>query len=249
MSDKGKIFVVDDDDAIRELLAGYLQKNGFEVSAYPDGESFLQDFACPERSEGHQLVVLDIMMPGIDGYEVVRRLRELSMIPVIMLTAVSDDVDRIVGLELGADDYLAKPFNPRELLARIKAIVRRIEAYEKVPDTAKSGTDQRYCRFNHFCIDTVSRNLTLPDGRCAGLSGSDYSLLMLFVEHAGQVVSREDIARLTRSRKVLPMDRFIDVQISRLRHQLEDDARNPSIIKTVRGKGYVMATEVSFCDA
>ncbi len=246
MENKGKIYVVDDDDSIRELLTSYLQKNGFEVSAYPDGESFLEAFT---EDQGHQLVVLDIMMPGIDGYEVVRNLRESSMIPVIMLTAVSDDIDRIIGLELGADDYLAKPFNPRELLARIKAIIRRIAAHKKTAGSISERTTLRYCRFNGFCVDTVTRNITIPDGSTANLTGSDYNLLMLFVEHAGQVVSREDIARLTRSRKVLPMDRFIDVQISRLRHQLGDDARNPTIIKTVRSRGYVMATEVEFSDA
>ncbi|MCG8532725.1 MAG: response regulator, partial [Desulfovibrionales bacterium] len=205
MSEKGKIYVVDDDDSIRELLTGYLQKNGFEVSAFPDGESFLETFT---EDQGHQLVVLDIMMPGIDGYEVVRSLRESSMIPIIMLTAVSDDIDRIIGLELGADDYLAKPFNPRELLARIKAIIRRIEAHEKTAASTADRTSLRYCQFNDFCIDTVTRNIMAPDGSQANLTGSDYNLLMLFVEHAGQVVNREDIARLTRSRKVLPMDRF-----------------------------------------
>ena len=245
MSDKGRILVVDDDDSIRQLLTGYLQKNGYEVRAFPDGESFLEAFA---RDQNYQLVVLDIMMPGIDGHEVCRRLREVSTIPVIMLTAVSDEMERIIGLELGADDYLAKPFNPRELLARIKAIMRRVDEYRQ-PVTSSSDTGLRYCLFNGFCVDTVTRSMTLPDGSVTSLSGSDYNLLMLFAHHAGREISREEIAKLTRSRGVLPLDRFIDVQISRLRQQLWENARNPAIIKTVRGRGYVMATEVQFRDS
>ncbi|MRI35477.1 DNA-binding response regulator [Endozoicomonas sp. OPT23] len=243
MSEKGKIFVVDDDDSIRDLLSGYLRKNGFEVIGFADGESFLEAFP---KQQGYQLVVLDIMMPGIDGYEVVRKLREVSKIPVIMLTAVSDEIDRIIGLEMGADDYLAKPFNPRELLARIKAIMRRVETQEA---PASESQSQRYCHFNGYCLDTLTRNLHRPEEQVENLSGADFNLLMLLVGRAGQVVSREDIARLTRSREVQPMDRFIDVQISRLRHQLGDDARHPVVIKTVRGKGYVMATEVDFSNA
>ena len=246
MSDKGKIVVVDDDDAIRDLLSGYLRKNGFDVSSFADGESFLRDFS---ENQGYQMVILDIMMPGMDGYEVVKKLRETSSIPVIMLTAVSDDVDRIIGLELGADDYLAKPFNPRELLARIKAIMRRIVV--PGPIVADSNdTPPRFCFFNGYRLDTLSRSLhkAAGDGE-ESLSGLEFNLLMLLIQKAGQVVSREDIARLSRKGQVLPMDRFIDVQISRLRQQLGDDARNPDVIKTVRGKGYVMATEVRFSDA
>ena len=245
MSDKGKILVVDDDDSIRQLLTSYLQKNGYQVSAFADGESFLSAFA---KENDYQLVVLDIMMPGIDGYEVCRRLRKISTIPVIMLTAVSDEMERIIGLELGADDYLAKPFNPRELLARIKAIIRRVDVFSQ-PATIASESGMRYCLFNGFSVDTVTRSMTLPDGDNINLSGSDFNLLMLFARHAGQEISRDDIAKLTRSRGVLPLDRFIDVQISRLRQQLKESARNPVIIKTVRGRGYVMATEVQFCDA
>lgn len=244
MSEKGRILVVDDDDAIRQLLTDYLQKNGFRVTAFADGESFLSAFS---DNRDYQLVILDIMMPGIDGYEVCRRIRKISTIPVIMLTAVSDEMEKIIGLELGADDYLAKPFNPRELLARIKAIMRRIETFSQ-PQVSASETGTRYCLFNGFSIDTVTRSMTKPDGNTVSLSGSDFNLLMLFAHHVGQEVSRDDIAKLTRSRGVLPLDRFIDVQISRLRQQLGESARNPNIIKTVRGRGYVMATEVRFSD-
>ena len=244
MSEKGRILVVDDDDAIRQLLTDYLQKNGYQVSSFADGESFLKAFA---EERDYQLVILDIMMPGIDGYDVCRQLRKISTIPVIMLTAVSDEMEKIVGLELGADDYLAKPFNPRELLARIKAIMRRVDTFsQSQPATPETGT--RYCLFSGFCIDTVTRSMTKPDGMTVSLSGSDFNLLMLFARHEGQEVSRDDIAKLTRSRGVLPLDRFIDVQISRLRQQLGESARNPNIIKTVRGRGYVMATEVRFSD-
>ncbi|OED42610.1 DNA-binding response regulator [Endozoicomonas sp. (ex Bugula neritina AB1)] len=243
MSDKAKIVVVDDDDSIRDLLTGYLRKNGYEVASCSSGEEFLDAFS---QGLECQLLVLDIMMPGMDGYDVIKKLRETSKVPVIMLTAVSDEVDRIIGLELGADDYLAKPFNPRELLARIKAIMRRIDDTDK-PVSESGKENMRYCLFKEYCLDTVSRHLTMPDGSSVNLKGTDYSLLMFFIGHVGQEVSRDDIARLTRNREALPMDRFIDVQISRLRHLLGEDARNPEIIKTVRGRGYVMATEVEFC--
>ena len=242
MPNQTRIAVVDDDDSIRDLLTGYLRKNGYEVDAYPDGEHFISSF---NSNHEYQLLILDVMMPGMDGYDVLKTLRESSKLPVIMLTAVSDEVDRIIGLELGADDYLAKPFNPRELLARIKAIMRRVEDIDH-RQVDHSHQNKRYCLFKGYCLDTVSRHLIKPDTTKENLRGIDYSLLMFFIGHVGQEVSRDDIARLTRNREVHPMDRFIDVQISRLRQMLGDNARNPEIIKTVRGRGYVMATEVEF---
>ncbi|KEQ17679.1 response regulator [Endozoicomonas numazuensis] len=240
MTSSHPIFIVDDDDAIRDLLANYLKKNGFCVETAPDGERFLELFrSMPADVTRHAMVILDIMMPGMDGFAVCRELRTFSRVPVIMLTAVSDEMDRIVGLELGADDYLAKPFNPRELLARIKAIYRRSEPLAEPLDSG------RYFYFNHFCLDTTTRELTSPEGHAQSLSGADYNLLMLFLSHPGQVLSRDAIAESTRKRDSAPLDRFIDVHISRLRHCLGENARNPEIIKTVRGSGYLMATEVS----
>ncbi|WP_062270629.1 response regulator [Endozoicomonas arenosclerae] len=239
MTSSHPIFIVDDDDAIRDLLANYLKKNGFCVETAPDGESFLTLFrSMPADVTRHAMIILDIMMPGMDGFDVCRELRTFSRVPVIMLTAVSDEMDRIVGLELGADDYLAKPFNPRELLARIKAIYRRSEPVSEQQD------EGRYYHFNGFCLDTTTRELTSPDDQTQSLSGADYSLLMLFISHPGQVLSRDCIAESTRKRDSAPLDRFIDVHISRLRHCLGENARNPEIIKTVRGSGYLLATEV-----
>ncbi|MBO9493418.1 response regulator transcription factor [Thalassotalea sp. G20_0] len=236
-----RIFVVDDDDGIRQLLAEYLTKHGFAVETSPDGESFLERFQSLSVEETRNaLVVLDIMMPGIDGFDVCRKLRTFTKVPVIMLTAVSDEMDRIVGLEIGADDYLAKPFNPRELLARIKAIFRRSE------QTAEAVPPSRFCCFHGLCLDMVTRSLSDTEGEPLPLSGADYNLLMLFVNNAGRVLSREYIAGETRKRGSDPLDRFIDVHISRLRQCLGDDARSPAIIKTVRGAGYLMATEVRF---
>ena len=235
------IFVVDDDDAIRGLIANYLQKHGFTVETASDGETFLDLFRSKSADKTRQsLIILDIMMPGMDGFAVCRELRTFSKVPVIMLTAVSDETDRIIGLELGADDYLAKPFNPRELLARIKAIFRRSEPSQDIVQTA------RYCLFNGFCLDTTSRTLTTPDGDLQSLSGADYNLLMLFIQNSGQVLTRDRIATVTRKRDSAPLDRFIDVHISRLRHCLGECARSPEIIKTVRGAGYLMATEITY---
>lgn len=241
MTKSQRIFVVDDDDAIRDLIANYLQKHGFTVEKACDGEAFLALFRSKPADEVRQaLVILDIMMPGMDGFAVCRELRTFSKVPVIMLTAVSDETDRIIGLELGADDYLAKPFNPRELLARIKAIFRRSEPFQEEEQAA------RYCLFNQFCLDTTSRTLSRSDGGLQSLSGADYNLLMLFIQNSGQVLSRDRIAAVTRKRDSAPLDRFIDVHISRLRHCLGESARSPDIIKTVRGAGYLMATEISY---
>ena len=236
-----RIFVVDDDDGIRQLIAEYLTKHGFSVETASDGESFLDRFhSLPVEATQHALVVLDIMMPGIDGFDVCRELRTFSKVPVIMLTAVSDEMDRIVGLEIGADDYLAKPFNPRELLARIKAIFRRSDL------SGEARQPSRFCCFHGLRLDTVTRSLSSAEGDQLPLSGADYNLLMLFINNAGRVMSREYIAGETRKRSSDPLDRFIDVHISRLRQCLGDDAKSPEIIKTVRGAGYLMATEVLF---
>ncbi|MRI34047.1 DNA-binding response regulator [Endozoicomonas sp. OPT23] len=241
MSQPQKIYVVDDDQSIRELIASYLKKHGFDVETAESGTVFLSKFQIQATTEAaNSLVVLDIMMPGIDGFEVCLRLRKTSDIPVIMLTAVSDDTDRILGLELGADDYLAKPFNPRELLARIKAIFRRSQSSKNL-----SAETPRYCHFNHFCLDTLTRSLITNDNQQA-LSGADYNLLVLFIDHAGQVLSRDVIADHTRNRDSAPMDRFVDVHISRLRQCLGENAKSPEIIRTIRGEGYVMATAVQF---
>lgn len=231
------LYVVDDDDDIRTLLKTYLEKQQFRVLTAESGEAFLANFRADQDVD---LVILDIMLPGQDGFSVCRALRAQSQVPVIMLTANSDEMDRIVGLEIGADDYLAKPFNPRELLARIKAILRRMEHSEIVEIAPVS---HRFYRFAQFTLDTLFRELQF-NGEKEPLSGADYNLLMLFLTHPGAVLTRELIAENTRGRDSAPLDRFIDVHVSRLRQRLREDARHPQLIKTVRGQGYILTASV-----
>lgn len=240
MTKAKRIYVVDDDDEIRTLLKSYLEKHQFTVFSADSGEAFLSDFR-PEQDI--DLVILDIMLPGQDGFSVCRALREQSHVPVIMLTANSDEMDRIIGLEIGADDYLAKPFNPRELLARMKAILRRMEQIEGNSEATHHNDTPRFFHFADFTLDTLSRELHYQNEK-ESLSGADYNLLMLFLNNPGEVLSREHIAENTRGRDSAPLDRFIDVHVSRLRHRLREDARHPQLVKTVRGQGYILTASV-----
>ncbi|WLQ13914.1 response regulator [Hahella aquimaris] len=236
MTHKNKhIVVVDDDLEIRQLLSQYLSKNGFDVSPAEDGETLfrLLEGVTPD------LIILDIMLPGDDGFTICQRLRKSSTVPIIMLTANADDTDRIVGLEMGADDYIAKPFNPRELLARMKAILRRVQPKQSAP----SGQPKIY-RFGNLVLDTTSRMLVQPNGDKSAISGADYTLLCLFLEKGNEVLSRDEISDVLHGRECSPLDRSIDVHMSRLRQRLGDDAKNPTLIKTVRGSGYVLAVPV-----
>ena len=230
-----KILIVDDDQKIRSLLKTYLEKNQYEVLLAHDGASFMAEF---ERHRDEiSLCILDVMLPDTEGFTLCQSVRRRSKVPVIMLTASADETDRIVGLELGADDYLGKPFNPRELLARIKAITRRT-GQEK-------AKEPRYYAFNGFTLDLLERSLIDPDGTASALSGMDFQLLKLLVEHPGEVLDRSRLAEVTRGRDLGPLDRSLDVQVSRLRQRLQDDGKQPALIKTVRGSGYVFATTVT----
>jgi DNA-binding response OmpR family regulator len=229
------ILIVDDDQKTRFLLQSYLEKHQYTVHAAQDGSSFLSEFELYKAELS--LVILDVMLPDTDGFTLCKTVRQQSQVPIIMLTASADDTDRIVGLELGADDYMAKPYNPRELLARIKAIHRRTPQGES-PDTV------RFLRFAGFSIDLVERLLLDAQGEPVILTSMDFNLLRLFAEHAGETLSREQLMEQTRGRDLGPFDRSLDVQISRLRQRLNDDGKNPSLIKTVRGSGYVFATDV-----
>ncbi|NOT85502.1 MAG: response regulator [Methylococcaceae bacterium] len=231
------LLVVDDDKELRNLLGDYLRKNGYRVSLAADGGSMRKSLA----EQSIDLIVLDLMLPGEDGLVLCRNLRVHSNIPVIMLTARGDETDRIIGLEMGADDYLPKPFNPRELLARIKSVLRRAHT---LPDT-EEPKNGRYLHFAHWQLDTVTRNLRAKDGLVVALSGAEYRLLKVFLEHANRVLSREQLLDLTLGKDADPFDRSIDVQISRLRQRLGDNAKEPVIIKTVRSEGYILSTEVS----
>ena len=230
------VLVVDDDLEIRSLLRDYLEKNGYRVTAVGDGKAMwaVFDEARPD------LVVLDVMLPGADGLTLCRDVRARSAIPIIMLTARGEETDRIVGLEMGADDYLAKPFSPRELLARIKSVLRRTRT---LPDNLQPEA-ARKISFAGWTLDISTRNLQSPAGVIVALSGTEFKLLRIFLAHPNRVLNRDQLIDLMLSRDASPFDRSIDVQVSRLRHRLDDDAKEPAIIKTVRGEGYVFAAAV-----
>jgi two-component system OmpR family response regulator len=239
MDSMDHILVVDDDPDIRELLGDYLQKQGYRTSTAADGRAMRAVLARGQPD----LIVLDLMLPGEDGLTLCRELRASPAhadLPVIMLTARSEEVDRIVGLEMGADDYLAKPFNPRELLARIKSILRRSRA---LPANLKPET-ARVMRFAGWRLELATRNLVSADGVVVALSGTDFKLLRIFLAHANRVLSRDQLVDMTQGRDAGPYDRSIDLQVSRLRRRLGDDPKDPAIIKTARGEGYVLAAEV-----
>lgn len=230
------ILVVDDDREIRELLARFLEKHGMRVTTARDARDARR--ALPN---GHfQLVVLDLMMPGESGLDFARFLRGTSDTPIIMLTAMGEETDRIIGLELGADDYVPKPFNPRELLARIRAVLRRVS---EVTDR-KRDLPTRAFRFAGWMLEPARRRLLNPDGVEVPLTGGEFDLLMALVERPNRVLTRDMLLDLLRGRQAGPFDRAIDVAVSRLRRKMEDDGRNPQVIKTVRGGGYVLAASV-----
>jgi two-component system OmpR family response regulator len=231
-----KIIVVDDDARLRDLLNRYLTEQGYAVRVVQDAAEMNRQLG----RERYDLMILDLMLPGEDGLSICRRLRGAGEnMPIIMLTAKGDEVDRIVGLEVGADDYLPKPFNPRELLARIKAVLRRHRAVPgPEPDSAHA------LRFAGWALDLDSRNLVSPQEVVIPLSGAEFRLLRVFLAYPNRVLSRDQLMDLTVGREADPFDRSIDVQVSRLRQRLREDAREPAIIKTVRGEGYVLACAV-----
>jgi two-component system OmpR family response regulator len=230
------ILIVDDDREIRDLLARFLERNRFRVTAARDGREARRAWI-----NGHyQLVVLDLMLPGESGLDLARWMRSQGNVPIIMLTAMGDETDRIIGLELGADDYVPKPFNPRELMARMRAVMRRTaERDERKPDG-----DARVLRFAGWMLEPLRRRLLNPDGVEVPLTGGEYELLVALLDRANRVLTRDMLLDLLRGRQAGPFDRAIDVAISRLRRKLEDDGRNAQVIKTVRGGGYVLAADV-----
>ncbi len=232
------ILVVDDDREIRDLLSRFLAKHGFRVAAAADGREMRK--ALDEKAV--DLVVLDLMLPGDDGLALCRDLRARSNLPVIMLTAMDEETDRIVGLEMGADDYVTKPFNPRELLARIKAVIRRAESLPERPPATAEARDQ--VRFAGWTLDMDSRELRSPESVLVPLTGGEYELLAAFVTHPQRVLSRDQLLDLARGRDAQPFDRAIDVQVSRIRRKIELDPAKPLLITTVRGGGYMFTPKV-----
>ena len=231
------LLVVDDDREIRTLLSEYLQQLGYRVTAVPDGRGMRRALDASRVD----LVILDLMLPGEDGLALCRDLRSRSRLPILMLTARGEETDRIVGLEMGADDYLPKPFNPRELLARIRSILRRAQSLP--PNLEPESV--RHFRFAGWTLDAATRELVAADGLVVPLSGAEYRLLRVFLDHAQRVLSRDQLLDLSQGRETVMFDRSIDVLVGRLRRRLDDDAREPRLIKTVRSRGYVLAAAVS----
>ena len=232
------VLIVDDDEEIRDLLRAYLGRNGFRASGAADGSAMWEALSAGDVD----LIVLDVMLPGEDGLTLCRNLRARSHVPILMLTARGEDVDRILGLEMGADDYLAKPFNPRELLARIKSVLRRAHT---LPGRMSEADAPKEFRFAGWTLDTVARQLVSEHGVVVALSSAEYRLLQILLTHANQVLSRDHLMNLIHHRDAGPFDRGIDIQISRLRQRLGEDAREPRLIKTVRNEGYVLAVPVT----
>jgi DNA-binding response OmpR family regulator len=226
MPNSDRILVVDDDPALRELLSAYLGDNGFTVDLAADGIGMRQAIAraMPDA------IVLDLMLPGEDGLALTREIRARSMVPILMLSARGEEIDRVVGLEVGADDYLAKPFSPREMLARLRALLRRSQSAEHGP------ADQH--RFGAYVLDAAARRL-LRDGVDLGLSGAEFDLLKVFVERPNRVLSRDLLLELLKGYEREPFDRTIDIRVGRLRRKIETDPANPAYIRTVRGEGYL----------
>ena len=236
MSDRPHLLLVDDERSIREPLAQYLVRNGFRVTAVENAA----EARLRLNANAIDLVILDIMMPGEDGLSLCRHIRETSEIPVILLTARSEETDRIVGLEMGAEDYLPKPCNPRELLARIRTVLRRHRRQEE--ETADPTA--RKLRFAGWQIDMGARLLTDPDNVVVTLTDGEFRLLRAFIEHPRRVLSRDQLLDITQGREANAFDRAIDNQISRLRKKIEPDPKNPTLIKTVWGGGYTLSAEV-----
>jgi two-component system OmpR family response regulator len=239
MENTAHILVVDDDREIRQLVGDYLRNNGFRVSLAAEGRQ-MREMLDVARID---LIVLDLMLPGDDGLTLCRTLRAtpvFAQMPVLMLTARGEPIDRVVGLEMGADDYLQKPFEPRELLARIRNILRRTRA---LPDNPAAGLVKRY-RFTDWVLDTGLRQLTSPQAVVVPLSGAEYRLLQIFLDHPQRILNRDQLMDMTKGRDADPFDRSIDLQISRLRQKLGDDARAPTLIKTVRNEGYILSAPV-----
>lgn len=240
MDNQGHILIVDDDAEIRSLVAEYLTQNGYRVSTARDGA----EMRSALETDGPDLVVLDLMLPGEDGLSLCRDLCARSNLPVIMLTARREEIDRIIGIEMGADDYLGKPFNPRELLARIKSVLRRVRA---LPVSQGQG-DAKRMSFAGWTLDCTARHLIDLQGVIVPLSGAQFRLLAAFLHHPNRVLDRDELVDLTLGREATPFDRSIDVQVSRLRQLLHDNGREPRIIKTVRNGGYVLAAPVERLD-
>ncbi len=238
--DSDHVLIVDDDREIRELLVSYLERNGVQATAVGNGRQ-MRDTLAAQRVD---LIVLDLMLPGEDGLTLCRDLRAgpHRQVPVLMLTARSDEADRILGLEMGADDYLVKPFAARELLARVRAVLRRARM---LPPNLQVTEAASLLAFGDWQLDTVARHLLTHEGTVVTLTGAEYRLLRVFLDHPQRVLTRDQLLQLTQGRDADAFDRSIDLLVSRLRQRLRDDAREPRYIKTLRHEGYVFSCAVT----
>ncbi|HTR07489.1 MAG TPA: response regulator [Paraburkholderia sp.] len=238
------VLIVDDDRGIRELVGAYLEKNGLRVSLAANG----REMRTVLESGAPDLIVLDLMMPGDDGLVLCRELRagKFRAVPVVMLTARSEETDRIVGLEMGADDYLPKPFAVRELFARIRSVLRRTRM---LPPGMEVSESAQLLAFGDWRLDTTARHLLDSEGTIVALSGAEYRLLRVFLDHPQRVLTRDQLLSLTQGRQADAFDRSIDLLVSRLRQRLRDEAREPRYIKTLRSEGYVFSAAVSTVEA
>lgn len=230
-----RILVVDDDIDLLELMMTFFGRYDIEIETASSGQELDRKLA----ESSFDIIILDIMLPGEDGISICRRMREKSSIPVIMLTAVSETTERVIGLELGADDYVTKPFEPRELLARVRAVLRRVSERD---DSHKSSPAS--LQFRHWRLNVARRELRRPDHTLIPLSGGEFALLMTFLSHPGQLLSRDQLLDYTKGSAHEVFDRSIDVLVSRLRRKIETDPRRPEIIKTVRNMGYLFSPAV-----
>lgn len=235
MENKLKLLVVDDDSEIRDLVGRFLSEHHYHVDTAHDA----QQMDNLLKRTTYDLVILDVMLPGEDGLSICRRLRHDLDMPIIMLTAAGTETDRIVGLELGADDYLPKPFNPRELLARIKAVLRR-----SGDNNAPKQAERHTYIFETFSLDSSKRQLNNENGELIALTSGEYDLLLVFLHNPQRVLDRDQLLSKTKGREANPFDRSIDVQLSRLRKKIELDPKDPQIIKTVRAGGYIFTATV-----
>jgi two-component system OmpR family response regulator len=238
MSDQEtNILIVDDDHDIRSLLSDILQKNGLTVFQAADGKAMWDML----KSRQIDLIVLDLNLPEVDGLTLCRQLRAESNLPVIMLTAKTNPLDRVIGLETGADDYVCKPFEPLELLSRIRSVLRRSNAFANADEAELSPAN---ISFANWTLDVTARHLINDLGVVISLSGAEYRLLRIFLDHPNRVLSRDQLMDLIHGHDTTPFDRSIDLQVSRLRQRIEGDTKSPSIIKTVRNEGYILATKI-----
>jgi two-component system OmpR family response regulator len=237
MEQSPHILFVEDDPDIRSLVADFLERNGYRVSVAKDGRE-MDRLLGVSRID---LMILDIMLPKEDGLSLCRRVRATSHVPIIMLTARASEVDRVVGLEIGADDYLTKPFGTHELLARIRALLRRVQSVTRTPQARQPSV----LLFSGWKLDVGARRLTSADGAQVPLTGGEFELLAAFCDRPNRVLTRDQLLDLTRGRNPTVFDRSIDIQVSRLRRKIEADPKDPMLIQTVRSGGYIFTAEVT----